>query len=237
MWEYKENKKILDEKLNDYAYNPEKAQEVLVSGGWTLNKDGKDFVEGTDDVRYKKLDDGTLMPLIIKWLATPTDENPVAALLAQMLPGEAAKIGMKIEMTTVEFSVLLEHLYRQPGGAYSGTPEYHMFNLATGFVPIPADYWFSYSMDPKYDGDWNTNFIHDQKLADLGLSMKQTDPTDKEGWSKKWVEFSVRWNELLPNIPLYANIYHVFHSNRIQNYNPNPLWEWDYEIVYATLAD
>lgn len=233
-WEYKDNKAALDERLNPYTYNVDTAKQVLIDGGWTLNADGNDFVEGTDTVRYKKLDDSSLMGLEIEWLATPTDENPVAALLSQMLPSEMEKAGMKLNMTTVEFSVLLENLYRTPGGAYSDPPKYHMFNLATGFVPIP-DFKYSFSMDPQYDGDWNNNFLHDQQLADLANTLMATPSGDNEKWSENWVNFMDRWNQLLPNIPLYANIYHVFMSNRVQNYNPNPDWEWGYELVYASM--
>ena len=239
-WEYVENKKVLDERLNSYAFNTDKAKEVLIADGWTLNKDGGEYDENAGspedgNVRYKKLDDGTLMPLIVKWLSTPDDENPVAALINTMLPSELNKVGMKMERTVTEFPVLLEHLYRQTGGAYTGTPEYHMANLASGFVPVPS-YWYEYSTDPKYDGDWNMNILHDQKLSDLAQAMKATDPSDREGWSSKWVEFMVRWNELMPDIPLYSNQYYVFYNSKIKDLEMNPLWEWDMALQYASVG-
>lgn len=231
--EYKANKKALDEKLNAYSFNVDKAKEILIAGGWTLDKDGKPFDETAKDaVRYKKLDDGTLMPCIIEWCASVN--NSVADLLSQMLPDEMKKAGMQLNKTTVEFSVLLEQLYRTPGGSYT-EPKYHIFNLATGFTPVPSTK-FEYSMDPQYDGDWNNNFIHDQKLADLGAAVLGTAPGDEAKYNENWVNFIVRWNELVPNVPLYANIYHMFMNERVQNFNPNSYWEWGYEMVYASLS-
>ena len=78
-------------------------------------------------------------------------------------------------------------------------------------------------------------FRSDQQLADLANTLMATPSGDNEKWSENWVNFMDRWNQLLPNIPLYANIYHVFMSNRVQNYNPNPDWEWGYELVYASM--
>lgn len=86
-WEYQENKDILDEKLVHYTLNPDKAKEVLVADGWTLNEKGEDFVEGTDTLRYKMVN-GELMPLTIQWASSG---NSVADLISALLPSEAAK--------------------------------------------------------------------------------------------------------------------------------------------------
>lgn len=228
-WEYEENKEALENDLNDYAYNLEKAKEVLIADGWTLNAEGNDFVEGTDDVRYKKLEDGTLMGCVIEWCATV--DNSVADLLSSMLVPEAAKVGIKINQTTVEWGVLIANLYRDG----IDTPTYHMFNLATGFVPVPS-LWLEYSDEQKYmDDGWNTNFIADAELAGLAKDLKQTEPGDREAWSAKWLAFMDKWNELIPNIPLYSNMYHEFYNAKIENYTPGPLWQWPYAIMRASV--
>lgn len=225
MWEYQENKDLLDRELNAYAYNLQMAEKELVNGGWTLNKDGKAFQKGVDEVRYKRVD-GKLMPLVIEWANTAN--NPVSDLISALLIPEVKKIGMQINGTTVDFAVLLNHLYKDG----IDKPVYGMFNLGTGFSYTQA-YWYYYSTDPDYFGTYNTNFIADKELESIALDMKKTDPTDLEGWVKKWIAFEKRWNYLLPDIPLYSDMYHDFYNARITDYEPLSSWDWRYAILRA----
>ena len=227
--EYKRNQETVDNELNNYAKDLEKAKEVLIADGWTLNADGGEFVEGVDEVRYKNVD-GELMACEINWANTP--DNPVSDLLNTMLPSEMAKVGMKLNATTVEFGVLLNNMYRTG----IDEPTYHMFNLATGFVPI-SSYWYEYSMDDAYMGSYNANFIRDEELASIAAEMKQIPYEDEEAWDAAWINLQKRWNELLPNIPLYSDEYHDFYSNKIQNYDPDSLWQWERAIVYAYIDE
>ena len=76
-------KKFFNEKLNNYAYDPAKAVEVLEADGWTLNADGTEY-SGTG-LRYKEVtaeeagdyalnvtlaDGRILMPLHIMWASS-----------------------------------------------------------------------------------------------------------------------------------------------------------------------
>ena len=227
--EYKERKDEIDSQLNPYSKDLEKAKALLIEDGWTLNANGGEFVEGTDKVRYKKVN-GELMALEINWANTPN--NPVSDLLNTMLPGEMEKVGMKLNSTTVEFGVLLNNLYRQG----IDKPTYHMFNLATGFVPI-SSYWYEMSTDEKYFGSYNQNFIKDEEIEKIALEMKKTPADDKEAWLDLWVSFQKRYNELLPNIPLYSDQYHDFLSNKIKGYEPDGLWQWDQAILYSWIEE
>ena len=225
MWEYVENKDVLDRELNAYQYNLQKAEEELIKDGWTLNKDGKAFQKGVDAIRYKRVD-GALMPLIIEWANTAN--NPVSDLISTMLVPEVKKIGMQINGTTVDFAVLLDHLYKDG----IDKPVYGMFNLGTGFATTQA-YWYYYSTDPEYFGTYNTNFIADKELEAISLDMKRTDPQDLKGWAEKWIRFEKRWNYLLPDIPLYSDIYHDFFNPRIVGYDSSPTWDFRYAILRA----
>lgn len=227
MWEYKQNADRLDKELNAYAYNLQKAEEELVAGGWTLNKDGKAFQKGVDTLRHKMVD-GKLMPLVIEWANTAN--NPVSELIATMLVPEVRKIGMQINGTTVDFAVLLNHLYKEG----IDKPVYGMFNLGTGFATTQA-YWYYYSTDPEYFGTYNTNFIADKELESIALDMKKTDPTDLAGWVEKWIKFEKRWNFLLPDIPLYSDMYHDFYNPRIVGYESSSTWDFRYAIVRASV--
>ncbi|MEG2813124.1 MAG: ABC transporter substrate-binding protein, partial [Oscillospiraceae bacterium] len=224
LWEFEENKDELSKKLNHYSYSIEKAKEILTADGWNLDKNGGKYVSG---LRYKKVD-GKLMPLEINWANSPN--NPVSDLISTMLPDAMLKAGMKLNPTTLEWGVLLNNIYRQG----IEKPEYHMYNLATGFVPIPS-YWYEYSSEQKYMGNYNDHFIKDKELEKITAEMKLIPSNDKNAWAKKWVELQIRWNEVMPSIPLYSDEYHDFFIPQLKNYEPDGLWTWEEAIIYAKL--
>lgn len=224
-WEYEVNADALETELNTYAIDLTKAEEVLIADGWVLNANGEEFVKGTDDVRYKMVD-GELMPLIIKWAST--SDNPVSTLLSTMLPDNAASIGMKIEQTVMDFTTLLDYIYRTE----PDTSVYHMFNLATGFGDILPTWYYS---SPDMFGLYNTERIDDETLYSIALDMKNTDPSDTEAWAAKWLEYQKRYNELVVNLPLYSDEYHEFFTTELTNYQPIGLWSWEHAILRATL--
>lgn len=217
-WFYQETEKELDEKLNSYPYDPAKAVELLEKAGFTLNESGAEFKEG-DGIRYKKMDDGKLMPLEIKWAST--ENNEVSDLLVVKLAEnpDLVKAGIKIQRDAMSFDELLNWLYRDASqDAKYGVPTYNMFNLASGFTP-----WY----DRKYDYStkeemikmgYNTNFIFDKELEKTATDMVMVAPDQRDAFKENFVKFIVRWNELLPDLPLYSNQYHDFYNSKLKHW-------------------
>ena len=253
-WMYQDSEELFNEKLNSYAYDPAKAVEVLEADGWTLNADGTPY-SGTG-VRYKevtaeqagdyalnvKLADGRiLMPLHIMWASS--DGNPVSTLLATMLANgkQTADAGMVIEQNVMAFSELLNWIYRDTTvGDQYGVFTYGMFNLATGFAEI-YDYAFNYASDPdsKYvKMGYNQNYIFDKELDDLSMDMVyKAAPGDDAAFLDYFQKFIIRWNELLPEIPLYCNDYHTFFPSWLKDYNESSLWDFQKAILYASIEN
>lgn len=253
-WMYEDSEELFNEKLNSYAYDPEKAVEVLKADGWTLNADGTPY-SGTG-VRYKevtaeqagdyalnvKLADGRiLMPLHIMWASS--DGNSVSALLATMLANgkQTADAGMVIEQNVMAFSELLNWVYRDTTvGDQYGVFTYGMFNLATGFPEI-YDYAYNFASDPdsKYvKMGYNQNYIFDKELDDLSMDMVyKAAPGDDAAFLDYFQKFIIRWNELLPEIPLYCNDYHTFFPSWLKNYNESSLWDFQKAILYASIEN
>ena len=251
MWMYKEAEEWLDENLDNYAYNPEKAVELLVADGWVYAEDGSDYVEG---VRYKKvtdeeagtyqhvvtLPDGTkLMGLIIEW--SSSEGNSVSDLLSVMLANgeQTAAAGVKINQNVMSFAELLNYMYRDAtqGDKY-GVPTYCMYNLASNFTP-EYDQSYNFTLDPKMVADgYNTNYIFDEELDKLSMDMVYgVEAGDDATYLDIWQKFIKRWNEDLPEVPLYSNIYISVYPDWLENYNQDSYWDFNQAILYATIAE
>ncbi len=213
--------------LNAYPYSLDSAIAVLEEGGWVYNEDGSDY--SGEGIRYKKLDDGTYMPLIIEWFSS--ENNSVSDLLVTSLQQnpDVAAAGMQINQTVGTFSDLLTYFYDN-----SEENPYQMFNLASGFGN-PYDQ--AYSHEPGSPN--NTNAVlgeEGQKLYDLALAMNQTAEGDDAAYAENWFNYISYWNEQLPEIPLYSNEYHDFFSSRVHDWEEDGYnWNETVAILYANV--
>lgn len=211
--------------LNQYSYSLDNAVAELEKGGWVLDKDGKEYKEG---IRYKKTDEGKLMPLVIEWCSS--ENNPVSDLLATKLANspDVKKAGMEIKQSTVTFSELLNNLYDQKEN------NFNMYNLGAGFTAI-------YDLEETYKvgGPQNDNKISDEELAKFAKEMNAVDSKDTEKYLDNFVAFQKRWNEMLPDIPLYSNEFHDFFSSRLKGYEgiKDALWDISSQLLYSWVED
>lgn len=244
----------IEKKINHYDYNPEKAVELLKQAGFVYNADGSDYVDGSGEVRYAKvteeqakyydsfnkvLADGTiLMPATINWASS--EGNAVPALLSTMLANSDATkaAGVSIVKTEMTFPELLNYMYRQDsyglGGDYS-MPTYNMFNLATGYNGGVYDESYNWTTDPEYiEQGSNVQHLYDEQLDKLSMDMVYgVEPSDEATYLDLWEKYIIRWNELLPMVPLYSNIYVTVYPNTIDNYAEDSFWGFERAILYA----
>lgn len=244
----------IDKKVNHYDYNPEKAVELLKQAGFVYNADGSDYVDGSGEVRYAKvteeqakyyesfnkvLADGTiLMPATINWASS--EGNSVSALLTTMLASsEATKAaGVSIVKTEMTFSSLLSYMYRQETSGAVGdftVPTYNMFNLATSYNGGVYDESYNWTLDPEYiEQGNNVQHLYDKELDKLSMDMVYgVEPGDEATYLSLWEKYIIRWNELLPMVPLYSNIYVTVYPNTIDNYAEDSFWGFERAILYA----
>lgn len=244
----------IEKKINHYDYNPEKAVELLKQAGFVYNADGSDYVDGSGEVRYAKvteeqakyyesfnkvLADGTiLMPATVNWASS--EGNAVSALLSTMLANSDATkaAGVSIVKTEMTFPELLNYMYRQDsyglGGDYS-MPTYNMFNLATGYNGGVYDESYNWTTDPEYiEQGYNVQHLYDEQLNKLSMDMVYgVEPSDEATYLDLWEKYIIRWNELLPMVPLYSNIYVTVYPNTIDNYAEDSFWGFERAILYA----
>ena len=225
-WEYTESKTWLAENLNNYEKNIETAKELLAADGWNKNADGSDY-SGTG-TRYKEVD-GELKPLVIEW--ANSEGNPVSELLATMLPEAMKEAGMELKPTTMDFPTLLNAM------KHKSDKVYNMYNLATGFAAASSP-WYAFSSDPAWmTGGFNTNYIADEQLSTIATNMKAIPFEDKEAWLESWQQLIKRWNELLPDVPLYSDEYYDFFSTKLQGWESNAIWDWSSAVLDAWVVE
>ena len=248
------SKTDIDKKVNHYDYNPEKAVELLKQAGFVYNADGSDYVDGSGEVRYAKvteeqaryyesfnkvLADGTiLMPATLNWASS--EGNSVSALLTTMLASSDATkaAGVSIVKTEMTFPSLLSYMYRQEMNGAVGdftVPTYNMFNLATGYNGGVYDEAYNWTTNPEYiEQGYNVQHLYDKELDKLSMDMVYgVEPGDEATYLSLWEKYIIRWNELLPMVPLYANIYVTVYPNTIDNYAEDSFWGFERAILYA----
>ena len=248
------SKTDIDKKVNHYDYNPEKAVELLKQAGFVYNADGSDYVDGSGEVRYAKvteeqaryyesfnkvLADGTiLMPATLNWASS--EGNSVSALLTTMLASSDATkaAGVSIVKTEMTFPSLLSYMYRQEMNGAVGdftVPTYNMFNLATGYNGGVYDEAYNWTTNPEYiEQGYNVQHLYDEELDKLSMDMVYgVEPGDEATYLSLWEKYIIRWNELLPMVPLYANIYVTVYPNTIDNYAEDSFWGFERAILYA----
>lgn len=237
-WFYKASQAELQKTLNSYSYSLETAVKLLEQAGYTLNEKGEEFKTGTDAMRYRKDEEsGELEPLKLRW--SSTKDNPVSETLVVLLQKNKDVIaaGMVIEQDQMDFGELYAYYRRSTEDPKYREPTYHMFNLATGFgvTTLPDK---SYTTKPEeIEQGLNVFYLLDEELDKKARALTNFEPSQKEEFRKAWVEFVQKWNDLMPQVPLYSNTIHDFFNAKVKNYQNTAFSTETMSILYADIED
>ena len=236
----------------------EEATDVNIAYASVANTDGKEY-------KTVKVGDDYYMPCVINWFGT-TNNNVTDMLGARLVGTEnVAAIGMVVRSTVGDFDKLLGEIYRETSYGYGGTPTFGVFNLATGWNSAVYDYAYNWSLDPIYFG-YSSNKLFDEydvafpyyaadgshtkmsyedamaasgnKLGMDYLSMAMVyDAANVDEYNQWWMAYIERWNDLMPDIPLYSNYYFDVYNAKIENFQTSPFWGPTDALLYCTIAN
>ena len=205
-----------------------KANKLLDGAGWTLNREGKAYRPGTDDVRCKMVD-GELVALDLT-LMYPRGNHIVDTMQENFLDN-LAEAGIKVTLVPEEMDELLKSYYNEKERTTD------MIYLATNFHVV-VDPSITYSMDQTVGHQvWNNTWSDDEELWQRAVDMRKTEPMAIYDYVRKWVLFQERYNEVLPTIPLYSNIYFDFYTNQLQNYYITAHVTWSQAILESYFGE
>ncbi|MBQ8554331.1 MAG: ABC transporter substrate-binding protein [Clostridia bacterium] len=222
-WMVQQYEGDLADVVTTYPVDTAAAAALLEQDGWTLNASGEPYAEG---VRYKKLEDGTLQPLAIRFAKLAS--NDAAQWLSDNYAPVLESVGFQWEPTELAFNELLTHYYRQTERTYNA-----MF-LATNFGMV-FDPAYAFDTSEAAQGIYNTSGILDDELAQHAWNLRSVAPGDYATYEQHWLQLLKRFSDVLPTLPIYTNTYYDFFSTRIQGYAPDANWSWACAILYTTV--
>ncbi len=147
---------------------------------------------------------------------------------------------MEIVQTVGDWDGLLSALYHEDSDGNKIPAEFGMVNLATGFNSSVYDQAYYWTGDPeKVALGYNSNYLYDLGeggLDDLSMRMVyDVEPGDYDSYLDLWQQYMVRWNEMLPDLPLYSNIYVTAVPTWVEGYEQSSFWDFRNAILYASI--
>ncbi len=250
----------LSSELEAYAYNPDKAVELLKADGWVYNADGSDYVDGSGEIRYKKVPEAEAqkgsslmpgvvelngefyMPLVLEYcghqagegIETMLDESLTINLLESASTKAA---GMKFNKTVMSDAELCSYLNRRGanGEEKYTQPSYNVLSLASGLGAAKFDKSGTWTFDEANIAN-NKNRYFNHTLDDLSNDMIYgVEAGDDETFEKLWFEYQKEYNAHLPETPLYNWTYCAVFNSKLQGFEETNIWSFQYAILYATI--
>lgn len=230
-WMAKEKESELNSKLNKYEYSVAKANEELDKSEYRFEADGvTKFDSSKASASYLRYNANKEV-LEIKHLAT--DNNTVTTALETNLLVDAPKVGMKYSVTKTDFPTLQKEI--DASSTAASTQQYHIFNLATNLVgSIFNPYNNEHSRNlGKRANSWRVN---DAQIDKLSEEMKKVDSSNTDEFANKWLAYQVRFNEILPFLPLYSNTYYnAYSAEKVEHDPTTAIRRWSQLIEYFKL--
>ena len=214
--------------LTKYTVDIDRANELLDRAGWTLNREGEPYRAGEDDVRCKMVD-GELTALDLTMMYPAG--NHIEEYMQESFFANLEQAGIRITPVPEEMEQLLKVYYREAERTTD------MIYLATNFHVV-VDPSITYSADKTPNHlIWNNTYSDDEELYQRAVDMRKTPPGAVYDYVSKWIRFQERYNEVLPAIPIYSNVYFDFYTPQLQNYHITEHVTWTQAILEAYFGE
>lgn len=201
------------EGLNTYAFDMDKANQLLDEAGW---------VKGADGIREK---DG--QKLEIKFLCS--EGNSVLETLIPMVKKTWGDLGVDLKQTTVDFSTLLSNVQDE-----SHDSEWNMCFLATSFTSNTDNGANEeYTNDPQNMAVNNYSRLNDQALVDQ--LAKARSESDAEKSKTDYVEAMKMAADDAGYMPVYSGMMFNLYNKKVDLTGTGTLRNWSQSMDTITV--
>ncbi len=204
-WAYTDG---LEQKLNKYEYNPDKAIELLEEAGWKV---------GSDGIREK---DGMKLDFV---LSIYPDSEWVGQLAA-VAKDNWSKLGINVQIESMDFNSLMDKVYEEQ--------DVQIWGQAWSLTVDPDSYDVFHSSQAVAPGNNAGQFIN-EKNDELLEKGRRT--LDQEERKKIYEEWGLLINEELPYIFIYQRETWNMVNERIKGFDCSPFVSWSYPQIYLNL--
>ncbi|MBQ3705138.1 MAG: hypothetical protein II888_01680 [Clostridia bacterium] len=202
------------EGLTGYGLDLEAAAALLDADGWKIDE--------ATGLRSKNVDGENVT---LDLTAIYPEGNVIGQELESALVPNLKEIGIGLTLKAVPMAEMSKWVYAE-------NREMDMVFQAVNFDVVfdPAS-----TFDPNNAASVTRQ--QDQGLYELAAAMNETQPGDTLGYVQKWLAFEEKFNEALPVIPLYSNVYFDFYTDLLHDYNIAQHATWSEAILGATKVD
>lgn len=210
-----------------YEQDLSQAEKLLDEAGWSLNEKGESFVKGEDELRFRQTGE-QLIPLELNMLYP--EGNTMDEQFEDCVIRPLAEVGIRLIVEPVEWRQLLRYFYRED------PRDCDMIYLASNFNLV-FDPWPTFDVNDADIGKTNYTAIRSQELMDRAMDMTRTAPGDSLSYQAKWILFQECYEEEMPAIPLYGNVYFDFFTSCLHDYEIDQTTDWGTAIVFSYMGD
>ncbi len=233
-WMYQENAAELQEMLKPISFNINTANDYLDETEWKYEQDGStpfDRTKATEDGSYLRHNEQG-EPFVINYLGQ--EGSGLTDIIEIQYVANAPLAGLEFNVERGEWAAVLANYYN----AFEISEEervYSAFGLGTSFSASFDRYntWHSDHLGTQS----NRAQFSDEELDEAIIAMRESDPNDIDGYLESWMEYQLRWNELLPQVPLYTTeVFDVAHVN-VDNLYTNTYAKYEDVICKITKSE
>lgn len=205
-------------KMNDYAFDLDKANKLLDEAGWVKNSKG---------IRVK---DGKELELKI---AAMPDHDILATLIPMWERDWGKGLGVKLNIAYLEFNTILDYVIYNSD---ANVKEWSLFFLATSITtPDPHTLYSSYHSDYIGSGKDNTSRYSNPKVDELLDKAKAIMNEDEA--KPIYQEIAKILNEEAVMMPVYANTYFDIYAPNVTNLKTSSLYNWTRGLQDAKISE
>lgn len=241
-WMYVESQDWVDENINPYNFSINASNDILDTTDYRFESNGTTPFDRSKATLNSSYFRHNAAGEIFQLRHFGTENNPISDSLQAKFELNMQLVGAQYDITIGNFAALLNNYYAKAYGTPDSDRQFHIFNLATNFAAAydPFFQWNSEFVgtfnNPHGLADTPTNpaaplAAGERTLDELTVAMRLTTPGDRVTYIALWREYQLRWNKLMPNVPLYSNQYFDVYNQKVQGVATTPFWNWSIAVI------